>query len=119
MEIEKRRPEICRYGDKCNMADQGYCQYQHYKNTPLYGKKKRSSVCVPVREPQDAPAPEPEPEPAREDKKECAVCMNDLPKPTHVLDPCGHMNLCGTCVSLVKTCPTCRKTVVKAIRVFA
>jgi hypothetical protein len=46
----------------------------------------------------------------------CIVCME---KPqTHVLDPCGHQQMCGVCAQNCKTCPTCTTPIVKAIHVY-
>lgn len=47
----------------------------------------------------------------------CVVCMDA--KSNHVLLPCGHLCLCETCATKVKTCPACRAKIVSRTRVFA
>lgn len=69
------------------------------------------------------------------DKLECSVCLSAVA--SHVMDPCGHLCVCGDCVGEIvkrpcdrddddsdqdavgaQKCPICRAAVRKAIRVF-
>ena len=47
---------------------------------------------------------------------ECVVCMQ---KPHEaVIDPCGHISMCIRCAERVDTCPICRGSIDKVLRVF-
>jgi hypothetical protein len=51
----------------------------------------------------------------------CVVCM-DL-EANHVLNPCGHLSLCGPCATTLLDkeqvlCPVCKELCVSALRVF-
>ena len=52
------------------------------------------------------------------DDGQCVVCMDD--EATHILAPCGHMCVCGTCVGYIcaaasPECPMCRAAVVSFV----
>ena len=62
-------------------------------------------------------APEPvAPPPKVIEEPVCIICMeNPL---THVLIPCGHLQMCGVCAVKFQTCPTCREPISRAIHVY-
>jgi Zinc finger, C3HC4 type (RING finger)/Ubiquitin family len=47
---------------------------------------------------------------------ECVVCLER--RSSHVLIPCGHLCLCGSCVTSVTRCPICRKFIRRSLRVY-
>lgn len=53
----------------------------------------------------------------KEDFLECCICFEKIEE-MHVLDPCGHSNVCDKCYAKNLThCPTCRKKINKRIKV--
>lgn len=52
----------------------------------------------------------------RKREDECTVCLDH---PVEIaFDPCGHVVSCQACAASMPTCPVCRKSVDKCLRVF-
>jgi hypothetical protein len=50
---------------------------------------------------------------------ECAVCNVDLSKNGRFcIVPCGHTNVCGSCLAGLKICPNCRKPISSNVKMF-
>ena len=48
--------------------------------------------------------------------RECVVCLA-APR-DHVLVPCGHNCVCDECCRAITSCPICRATVERAVKLF-
>ena len=50
------------------------------------------------------------------DSESCVVCLDEAK--SHVLVPCGHQCVCGSCGERLAQCPVCRQAVTMSMRVW-
>ena len=49
------------------------------------------------------------------DGEECVICFDDLK--THIAVPCGHLCVCESCSASLQSCPICRGSVERWMKV--
>ncbi|CAL1543126.1 unnamed protein product [Lymnaea stagnalis] len=50
-------------------------------------------------------------------KKKTTCCRCEGKEASHMLLPCGHYGVCGSCVERIIQCPVCRRDVTEGLRV--